>query len=33
MTVLHFVANRRECREPVGLAVGPWERATEECRP
>jgi hypothetical protein len=27
---LHFVANRREYRESVGLEVGPWEPATEE---
>ena len=26
----HVLANRRECREPLGLAVGPWEPATEE---
>jgi len=25
---LHFVANRREYRESVGLEVGPWEPAT-----
>jgi len=27
---LHVVANRRECRESLGLDVGPWEPATEE---
>ena len=27
---LHFVANRREYRESVGLEVGPWEPATED---
>jgi hypothetical protein len=25
---LHFVANRREYREAVGLEVGPWEPVT-----
>ena len=27
---LHFVANRREYREAVGLEVGPWEPSTED---
>ena len=30
---LHVVAKRREYRESLGLEVGPWELATEECRP
>ena len=29
MTRMHFVANRCECRESVGVEVGPWEPATE----